>query len=204
MSRLHAYTSYGNAMREIRHGRFICLLLSAVFFVLPSTAAWAGATTRPQNIVFMDISEPAYQDGKALMTRWRAQASTAQLNPLPSENVVDRSSVCQNYECAYTGVDQLFLNRIPQGLTQEDALLAVDGNMAARNRMQTVLENYNLYMDGLVIYRHEPGMVRLYGIPAIPGAPVFFYSKQVEQQLSVDDLDRLLQAILLDFPRRNP
>lgn len=204
MSHFHAYTGYENAMREIRHGRFICLFLAAVFFMLLSMATWAEMTTRAQNIAFMDISEPAYQDGKALMIRWRAQASTVQLNPLPSENVVDRSSVCQNYECAYTGIDQLFLNRIPQGLTQEDALLAVEGNMAARNRMQTVLENYNLYMDGLVIYLHEPGMVWLYGIPAIPGAPVFFYSKQVEQQLSVDDLDCLLQAILLDFPRRNP
>jgi len=182
--------------------RKLCLSGLLLFLLGSSQLVFAQ---RQYNIVFMDISEAAFQDGRLLMS---------QLRQLRSADAGARFGgryrgcfACKDNQDDWHSIGKLYLSAVPQGLTIEDAHAAIAGDEQARNRLQRILQRYNAppytddvmqrYLSGLVLYWHEAGQVKLYALRALDATPVFLLAYDVPEQLSLADFDWLLERLVV-------
>ncbi|SFB96136.1 hypothetical protein [Pragia fontium] len=181
------------SIRKLLWASIVCLASLCSSF----TSALAGAPG-PYRLVFLDISEPPYQDGQKLAIELR------KLDKLPQE----QNSTCflcngaqDNYE-----IGSLYLYSIPVGLSVEELRKAVNGDDNAKRSMQTVLEKFvdhrGVGVDGILIYLHQEGKVTIYTMDRKVGSKLESISKPVKSHLLHSSLDTLLEKAAWKLERR--
>ena len=162
-------------------------------------------------LVFLDISQPPYQDGQTLMKQLRHLEGDSPGEDFFNVKPVDESYregscfSCRGGMDDYHRIGILYLYTVPVGLTVEDARKAVAGDMAARNKIQQILQDFQDHdgatLHGMVLYDHTQGMVTLYAIQAVVGTPITSVNKAVKNRLRLSSLDALMYQISKKIPR---
>lgn len=179
-----------------RYFRASCL--SFLLFIGGISYALAG-DPGPYRLVFLDISQSPYQDGQKLLIELRKMERLSSVQR-------DACFMCNGSDDGDSDVEVLYVYSVPVGLSIETLRKAVNGDIEARNSMQSVLGNfkdqYDYGVDGLLIYNHQEGKVTVYTMDNKVGSPLQSETKAVKSKLLHSSLDRLLEksAAKLDRP----
>lgn len=158
----------------------------------------SGGRPYSYRLAFVDISEAPYQDGQALAIELRKME---RLSEVQKEDCFLCNGAKDN---DYIGV--IYLYTLPVGLEISELRAAVNGDDAAKRRMQTVLNRFVDYdgtgIDGLLIYSHREGKVSVYTMDRKIGSKLLEESRPVKNRLLPSSLDTLLEkaAEKLDRP----
>lgn len=177
-------------------GRWLAL---AAFMIASSFSLSVQAgDPGPYRLAFVDISEPAYQDGQALAIELRKMDKLSE--------VQKESCFLCNGAKNNDAIDVLYLYSLPVGLDIDDLRAAVKGDDEAKHRMQTVVNRFvdaeGAGIDGLLIYLHQEGKVSVFTMDQKVGSKLLEESKPVKKRLLPSSLDTLLEkaAEKLDRP----
>lgn len=184
-------------MPKLNHYFRTCCL-SFLLFIGSVSHSLAG-DPGPYRLVFLDISQAPYQDGQKLLIELRKMERLSSVQR-------EACFICNGSDDGDSEVEVLYVYSVPVGLSIETLRQAINGDVDARNSMQSVLSNfkdqYDYGVDGLLIYNHQEGKVTVYTMDNKVGRPLQSETKAVKSKLLHSSLDMLLEksAAKLDRP----
>jgi len=178
--------------------RSLSILVVLLVLLCNVPLAFAGAcptVVKSYNVVFRDISDPQFQDGKSIFLKLRDKNADVHGLPVPCFGCYFGDE--REYQDQQRIIGILFINKIPEGFSEELARKLIDNDENARQQLLNVMASFHISdqeaphdrVDGIYVYKKTSNLVQLYALGRHGFKKV---EKPIKAYLSLKSLDAML------------